>query len=208
MLLSVADLIEARVGARAEKRPARPRRPSARARKPMSPPPPSEDQDQAERDQRRKRVSARADKQVKAAQNKKATRKADAAARTRKVKDKGVPPSIRKVPAQLAHCMMALHAKRGKSKDAAWNICRWSLQKNGYLKTYRKNAKMPKATAQTQKGSRRTMQHAMEKKPLGGGVPGDGPQKFKKFVKMFSDFESEMMLKKRKSRAKVAVAGG
>lgn len=95
-----------------------------------------------------------------------------------------------KVPAQLSHCMLALKHKRGKSVRASWNICRWSLTKHGYLKgPYKKDGKIPEATKQTAKGTRRTFQHAGEKKPLGGGVTGSPSSKYNRFVKMFKAIE-------------------
>jgi hypothetical protein len=101
------------------------------------------------------------------------------------------------IPAQIAHCMMALHVKRKKSKEAAWNICRWAMTKYGYLSgPYRVNTKMPKAVKQTGKGSRRSFQHGMEKKPLNGGVPGNGGTKFARFVTMFKTLEPKILLKK------------
>ena len=89
---------------------------------------------------------------------------------------------------------MAVHLKRGKSKEAAWNICRWAMTKYGYLKgPYRRNTKLPKATTATQKGVRRNFQHGMEKSPLNGGVPGNGPSKFKKFTKLFKSLEPKIV---------------
>lgn len=109
------------------------------------------------------------------------------------------PPGLDQVPAQIAHCMMALHVKRGKSKEAAWNICRWAMTKYGYLKgPYRKNTKLPKATVQTGKGSTRSFQHGMEKGPLNRGVPGTGTSKFKKFTRMFRDLEPNLVPKRRR----------
>lgn len=110
----------------------------------------------------------------------------------------GKPPGLKDVPAQIAHCMMALHVKRGKSKEAAWNICRWAMTKHGYLKgPYRKNGKLPKTTEPTGKGARRNMQHSMEKGPLGKGVSGNGSAKFNRFTRMFRDLEPKMIPKQR-----------
>lgn len=108
------------------------------------------------------------------------------------------PLSLSDVPAQVAHCMMALHVKRGKSKEAAWNICRWSLAKHGYLKGYNRNAKLPKATKQTGKGSTRSFQHGTEKGPLGGGVPGTGTSKFNRFTRMFRSLETKILKRRRR----------
>lgn len=106
-------------------------------------------------------------------------------------------PGLKDVPAQIAHCMMALHVKRGKSKMAAWNICRWAMTKHGYLKgPYRKNGKLPKTTEPTGKGSRRNMQHSMEKGPLGKGVSGNGGAKFARFTRMFRDLEPKIVSKR------------
>ncbi len=86
-----------------------------------------------------------------------------------------------KVGAQLRHCMVAVAKKYGGGKDgakAAWNICRWSLTKYGYMKkAYRKDAKpTPSRLRVTQKGSRANMRHAME--------PGTD-KKNKKFKALF-----------------------
>ena len=99
---------------------------------------------------------------------------------------------VDQVSAQLQHCVLAVRGtgpskkraggKRQKKYDtrAAWNICRWSLTRHGYLKPpYKKNAKLS-STRQTQKGSRRTMKHAMEK---------EGPAKYKRFKDLFRQIE-------------------
>lgn len=97
---------------------------------------------------------------------------------------------VDQVPAQLAHCVVAVKDGRPstpggkrrpkKSVRAAWNICRWSLTRYGYLKPpYKKNAQL-KNVRPTQKGVRRTMKHAMEK---------DGPAKYKRFKDLFRDIE-------------------
>jgi len=120
-------------------------------------------------------------------------RKADLkkkAEKTAKAKQNKAPAD--QVPTQVAHCMLALKNK-GKDAKAAWNICRWSLTKHGYLKgPYRVNTKLPKAVRQTSKGSRRTFQHSNEKKPLGGGIRGKPEEKYAKFKKMFRDIEAEV----------------
>lgn len=93
------------------------------------------------------------------------------------------------VNAQLAHCMLALHFKKGKDTRAAWNICRASLTKYGYFKPpYREDGKV-KDLRSTQKGSKRAMQHAFEKHPLNGGIRGTPAEKFQKFRKLFRDIE-------------------
>lgn len=155
---------------------------------------------------RTREKNARAKRKEAAAENK-LKRKARAA-KVKKIdqraadKKAGVPPGLHMIPAQIAHCMMALHVKRGKSKEAAWNICRWSMTKHGYLKgPYRKNTKLPRATAQqTAKGSRRSFQHGMEKGPLGGGVKGNGTAKFKRFMRMFKRLEPSIVAKQKKSK--------
>jgi hypothetical protein len=117
----------------------------------------------------------------------------------------GKPPGIDGIPAQIAHCMMALHVKRKKSRNAAWNICRWAMTKHGYLKgPYRVNTKLPKAVTQTGKGTKRSFQHGMEKAPLDGGVAGTGTTKFKKFVTMFKTLEPTLLPKQRKAPKTVA----
>lgn len=127
--------------------------------------------------------------------------KAERQARLAKIKASKAPPqepSIKTVPSQIAHCMMAVHLKRGKSKRAAWNICRWAMTKYGYLKgPYRINDKLPKTTQPTAKGSRRNFQHGMEKGPLNRGIKGTGPAKFKKFVRLFKDLEPQIVPKKK-----------
>lgn len=198
MLVAVGDLVEDRVSARAPK-PPRADKPPSPPKEPKEPKRPTEAQDEKERKQRRKRISARAEKRRSASDAEKKGGRLDRLARLKKARQADEPLSIKKVPSQIAHCMMALHVKRGKSKEAAWNICRWAMTQHGYLQgPYRKNAKLPKATKPTQKGSRRNMQHSMEKRPLNGGVKGDGQRKFRRFVNMFSDFEKNMLPKKKK----------
>jgi DNA/RNA endonuclease G (NUC1) len=92
-----------------------------------------------------------------------------------------------KVPAQLAHVMMALRykAKRRFDDMGAWNVARWSLRRHGYLKNYKKDAKLSaSAVAQTAKGFKRSAEHAAEKKPLNRGVAGDHASKYHRFAKM------------------------
>jgi len=96
------------------------------------------------------------------------------------------------VNAQLAHCVLALNKKRGKSVRGAWNICRSSLTKHGYLKgPYREGGKLD-SVKPTQKGVRRAMQHAFEKRPLGGGIKGTPPSKFSQFRSVFREIEPEV----------------
>jgi hypothetical protein len=100
--------------------------------------------------------------------------------------------SAPQVNAQLAHCMLALHVKRGKDPRASWNICRASLTKYGYLKgPYREGGKLD-TVKPTQRGTRRAMQHANEKHPLGGGISGTPAAKYAKFQKMFRIIEPEV----------------
>ena len=97
-----------------------------------------------------------------------------------------------KVNAQLAHCILALHHKRGKDVRGAWNICRASLTKTGYMKgPYNEKGKVADLRP-TQKGARRAMQHAMEKHPLGGGIEGSPQEKYAKFSKLFKQIESSV----------------
>jgi len=153
-----------------------------------------------ERQKDKKEAAKQKQQKVKALKKEKTARQTKAAERRAVIKKKGQPPKppgLSQIPAQVAHCMMAVHVKRGKSKEAAWNICRWSLSKHGYLKgPYRKNAKLPKTVKQTQKGVRRSFQHGMEKGPLGGGLPGTGISKYNRFIKMFKDMENNFLLKK------------
>ena len=149
---------------------------------------------QKTREQRRKRSMKSALAQAAQVRRERRTarkKEAEAAGKVKKGK-----AAVDMVPAQVAHCIMAVQ-KGGKSARAAWNICRWSLTKHGYLKgPYRANTKLPKATRQTQKGVRRTFQHSMEKKPLGGGVPGTGATKYAKFKKMFRSLEPDLVPKR------------
>lgn len=136
-------------------------------------------------------------REVRRAALKKKAQKRDPSGTRNKATPKGKPP-VDMVPAQLRHCMLALKHKRGKSEKAAWNICRWSLTRYGYLKgPYRVNTKLPKATKQTSKGVRRTMQHAMEKGPLNKGISGTGATKARKFAKMFKKLEPDVVKKGR-----------
>ena len=94
-----------------------------------------------------------------------------------------------KINAQLAHCILALHYKRGKDVRGSWNICRASLTKHGYLKGPYKETGKVSDVRPTQKGVRRAMQHAFEKKPLGGGISGSPPEKYAKFKNIFREIE-------------------
>ena len=156
-------------------------------------------EDTREREQQQKQAKKKQAEKVKTVEKEKADRKAKAQARTAMAKKRGQPerpPGLHSIPAQIAHCMMAVHVKRGKSKQAAWNICRWAMTKYGYLKgPYRINTKLPKAVQQTQKGVRRSFQHGMEKRPLDGGLPGTGISKYNRFIKMFKDVEKSFLPK-------------
>jgi len=106
--------------------------------------------------------------------------------RASSIKDAG---KAGKINAQLAHCILALHYKRGKDVRGSWNICRASLTKHGYLKGPYKEAGKVSDVRPTQKGVRRAMQHAFEKHPLNGGVKGSPPEKFQKFKNIFREIE-------------------
>jgi hypothetical protein len=91
-----------------------------------------------------------------------------------------------KVPSTLSHCVVAVR-KKGKSVRGAWNICRSSLVKSGHLKgPYRVAAKLGQSTKQTQKGSRRTMKHSMEK---------SSSDKHARFKSMFRKIETDVVRK-------------
>lgn len=156
------------------------------------------DADRRKKQQRRSKENQNL--KVKTLEKEKADRKARAQKRRAMAKKRGEPPrppGLHSIPAQIAHCMMAVHKKRGKSKEAAWNICRWAMTKYGYLKgPYRRNTKLQKAVKQTPKGVRRSFQHGMEKHPLGGGLPGTGISKYNRFIKMFKDVENDFLPKK------------
>jgi hypothetical protein len=106
--------------------------------------------------------------------------------RASSIKDAG---KAGKINAQLAHCILALHYKRGKDVRGSWNICRASLTKHGYLKGPYKEAGKVSDVRPTQKGVRRAMQHAFEKNPLNGGIKGSPPEKFQKFKNIFREIE-------------------
>jgi len=99
-------------------------------------------------------------------------------------------PKVDQVPAQLAHCILAVKGGRPSKKGgkpqkkystrAAWNICRWSLTRYGFLKPPYKMGGQLSSLRQTQRGVRATMKHAMEK---------DGPTKYKRFKNIFRDIE-------------------
>jgi hypothetical protein len=153
-----------------------------------------------ERTSQEKRAATIAKKRreaMKAAREKnQAERKAERQARRKAGLEKIMKKSAEKaadkagqINAQLAHCILAVHVKRKKSVRGAWNICRASLTKYGYLKgPYREDGKVKDVKA-TQKGSRRAMQHANEKHPLNGGILGTPPAKFQKFRRIFKDIE-------------------
>jgi len=85
----------------------------------------------------------------------------------------------KKLPSTVKHCVVAV-MKRGKDVRAAWNICRSSLTKQGYLKPPYKVSGKVSDVRMTQKGSRRAMKHSMEK---------DGPRKNDDFKKAFRKIE-------------------
>lgn len=146
---------------------------------------------------RKKTLAAKQKKEFAAAAELNKAKRQARRAQILKKKQPPKPPGLNQVPGQIAHCMMALHVKRGKTKEAAWNICRWAMTKYGYLKgPYRRNTKLPKAVKMTGKGVRRSFQHGMEKGPLGGGVPGTGTAKYQKFVKMFGSLEKKIVPKR------------
>lgn len=145
--------------------------------------------------QRERRAAAAKERQANLRAAKERRQKILDAAKTAKAA-REKPAGLSQVPAQIAHCMMAVHVKGKKSKAAAWNICRWAMTKYGYLKgPYRVNTKMPKAVIQTGKGTRRSFQHGTEKKPLNGGLPGNGTSKFRKFVRLFKSLEPKLLPK-------------
>ena len=190
MLITLSSLTEA---PRKPKRPSEPEQPASPGDRGTDP---AVAKRIAAQQKRKKTIAAkqRADRQAAAAANK-LKRKARLD-QIKKDAKPAKPPGLDTVPAQIAHCMMAVHVKRGKTKEAAWNICRWAMTRYGYLKgPYRRNTKLPKATKQTQKGVVRSFQHGMEKKPLNRGVPGTGLTKFKKFKRMFKNFEPQMLPK-------------
>lgn len=217
MLVPVSSLWEAQ-------KPRRPKSPGA-PKSPNDPSSKDKDQDQVRQQAASKKasqgVSKTAAKKAASAAKRKATvqkkkkaemkaalaankakRQADKAARKKKkdssgTSSKGSKSAADHVPAQIAHCMLALTKKRGKSTKAAWNICRWAMTKYGYLKgPYRVNTKLPKATKQTQKGTRRSFQHGMEKGPLNKGVAGTGTTKYRKFKSVFRSIEKDVTPKK------------
>jgi len=107
---------------------------------------------------------------------------------------KGPEPSD-KVGAQLAHCVVALKGRsptqvKGKKPRkkydarAAWNICRWSLTRHGYLKPPYKINQQLKNLKPSQKGTRANMKHAMEK---------EGPEKLKRFKDLFRGIEADVV---------------
>lgn len=115
-----------------------------------------------------------------------------------KVKPGGLkgPEPADKVGAQLAHCVLALRGKsptqvKGKKPRkkydtrAAWNICRWSLTRYGYLKPPYKINQQLKNLKLTQKGSRANVKHASEK---------EGPEKYKRFKELFRGIEADVVV--------------
>ena len=85
----------------------------------------------------------------------------------------------KKLPSTVKHCVVAV-MKKGKKVRDAWNICRAQLTKQGYLKPpYKIHGKVDDVRM-SQKGTRRSMRHSMER---------DGPQKNKEFSKAFRKIE-------------------
>lgn len=108
---------------------------------------------------------------------------------------KGPEPSD-KVGAQLAHCVLAVKGQRQKTKKGkkprkkistrgAWNICRWSLTRHGYLKPPYKINQQLKNLKLTQKGARANTKHAM--------TEPDAPEKYAKFKKLFREIEADVV---------------
>lgn len=153
-----------------------------------------------ERSAQEKRAATIAKKRSDAAKGERAAtsarRMADRKAQVKKVRERVATKSAARandkagqINAQLAHCILALHFKRNKSVRGAWNICRASLTKTGYMKPpYREGGKLD-SVKPTQKGAKRAMQHATEKHPLNGGIRGTPDEKFKKFRNLFRQIE-------------------
>jgi hypothetical protein len=83
------------------------------------------------------------------------------------------------VPSTLSHCVLAVQ-KKGHDTRSAWNICRASLTRQGYLKGPYNERGKASDLKMTQKGTRRSMRHSMER---------DAPEKFKRFKKDFAKIE-------------------
>lgn len=87
--------------------------------------------------------------------------------------------TAQKVPVMVAHCMLRVRDKGKKVRDA-WNICRASMTKNGYMRPpYDEKGKVGDL-GPTVKGTRRGMKHAMER---------DAPGKFNRFKSMIRSIE-------------------
>lgn len=83
------------------------------------------------------------------------------------------------VPALIRHCMVAVSKKHGAR--GAWNICRGSMTRYGYLKGPYKEKSGAKDVKMSQKGTRRSFRHGMER---------DAPGKATKFLAMFRRIKS------------------
>jgi len=88
----------------------------------------------------------------------------------------------KKVPSTVKHCVVAV-MKKGKKVRDAWNICRASLTRQGYLKPPYKVSGKVDDLRMTQKGVRRAMKHSMER---------DGPKKNQEFARAFRKIEPKV----------------
>lgn len=96
-----------------------------------------------------------------------------------RAKGTGSQAKVDKVPSLISHCTIAVQ-KKGHDFRAAWNICRASMTRYGYLKGPFKEKGGLKTVAPTQKGVRRSMKHAMERA---------APVKYKLFKRRFAAIE-------------------
>ena len=90
--------------------------------------------------------------------------------------------TAQRVPVMVAHCMLRVKDK-GKNARAAWNICRASMTKHGYMKPPYDEGGTVAGLRPTVQGTRRGMKHAMER---------DAPEKFKRFKAMIRKIEPSM----------------
>ena len=89
------------------------------------------------------------------------------------------------IPSTLSHCVLAVMGKTRPQKKkhdlrAAWNICRAHLTRHGYLKKPYSTGQKAAEIKMTQKGTRRSMKHSMEK---------GGPAKYKMFKRVVRKIE-------------------
>lgn len=91
----------------------------------------------------------------------------------------GSKAKVDKVPSLISHCCLAVQ-KKGHSFRAAWNICRASMTRYGYLKGPFKEKGGLMTVKPTQKGVRRSMRHSMERV---------APVKYKLFKRRFAAIE-------------------